>query len=126
MSENDKNILFISFFGYFGKTNNVKKLNTPLSAAPIARFPARSSFIPLLPSSESSKASQAQRAAAMATPDAEQPAPTEPARWRDLDMLLSRPGNLVAASFDSSPTVSGPGPPPPIPPLFSRVLLVGG
>ena len=80
----------------------------------------------LLPSSESWKASQTQRAAAMATPDAEQPAPTEPARWRDLDMLLSRPGNLVAASFDPSPTVSGPGPPPPIPPLFSRVLLVGG
>ncbi|KAG2587942.1 hypothetical protein PVAP13_5NG185000 [Panicum virgatum] len=41
----------------------------------------------------------------MATPDAEQPAPTEPARWRDLDMLLSRPGNLVAASFDPSPTL---------------------
>ena len=80
----------------------------------------------LLPSSESWKASQTQRAAAMATPDAEQPAPTEPARWRDLDMLLSRPGNLVAASFDPSPTVSGPGPPPPIHPLFSRVLLVGG
>jgi len=105
VSENDKNILFFSLFGYFGKTNNVKKLNTPLSAAPIARFTARSSFIPLLPSSESSKASQAQRAAAMATPDAEQPAPTEPARWRDLDMLLSRPGNLVAASFDPSPTL---------------------
>nr|CAB3476863.1 unnamed protein product [Digitaria exilis] len=39
----------------------------------------------------------------MASPDAEQPAPTEPARWRDLDMLLSRPGNLVEASFDPSP-----------------------
>ncbi|OEL32162.1 NEDD8-activating enzyme E1 catalytic subunit [Dichanthelium oligosanthes] len=38
----------------------------------------------------------------MATPDAQ---PTEPARWRDLDMLLSRPGNLVAASFDPSPTL---------------------
>nr|CAB3472812.1 unnamed protein product [Digitaria exilis] len=36
-------------------------------------------------------------------PDTEQPAPTEPARWRDLDMLLSRPGNLVEASFDPSP-----------------------
>ncbi|RLM91693.1 hypothetical protein C2845_PM08G09630 [Panicum miliaceum] len=41
----------------------------------------------------------------MASPDAEQAAPTEPARWRDLDMLLSRPGNLVAASFDPSPTL---------------------
>ncbi|KAG2596791.1 hypothetical protein PVAP13_5KG428300 [Panicum virgatum] len=41
----------------------------------------------------------------MATPDAEQPAPMEPARWRNLDMLLSRPGNLVAASFDPSPTL---------------------
>ena len=92
------------------------------------RRPHRKIHGTLLPysSSESSKASQTQRAAAMATPDAEQPAPTEPARWRDLDMLLSRPGNLVAASFDPSPTVSGPGPPPPIHPLFSRVLLVGG
>ncbi|RLN24243.1 hypothetical protein C2845_PM07G06320 [Panicum miliaceum] len=41
----------------------------------------------------------------MASPDAEQAAPTEPARWRDLDMLLSRPGNLVAASFDPSSTL---------------------
>jgi NEDD8-activating enzyme E1 len=39
----------------------------------------------------------------MASPDA---APTEPERWRDLDMLLTRPGNLVEASFDPSPTVS--------------------
>jgi hypothetical protein len=40
---------------------------------------------------------------AMASPDA---ALTEPERWRDLDMLLTRPGNLVEASFDPSPTVS--------------------
>jgi NEDD8-activating enzyme E1 len=39
----------------------------------------------------------------MASPDA---ALTEPERWRDLDMLLTRPGNLVEASFDPSPTVS--------------------
>ncbi|XP_066341249.1 NEDD8-activating enzyme E1 catalytic subunit-like isoform X2 [Miscanthus floridulus] len=39
----------------------------------------------------------------MASPDAEQLAPTEPARWRDLDMLLSHPGNLVESSFDPSP-----------------------
>ncbi|AQK89325.1 NEDD8-activating enzyme E1 catalytic subunit [Zea mays] len=39
----------------------------------------------------------------MASPDAEQPAPTELERWRDLDMLLSRPGNLVEATFDPSP-----------------------
>ncbi|GJN06281.1 hypothetical protein PR202_ga23992 [Eleusine coracana subsp. coracana] len=39
----------------------------------------------------------------MASPDA---APTEPERWRDLDMLLTRPGNLVEASFEPSPTVS--------------------
>jgi NEDD8-activating enzyme E1 len=39
----------------------------------------------------------------MASPDE---APTESERWRDLDMLLTRPGNLVEASFDPSPTVS--------------------
>ncbi|KAF0897860.1 hypothetical protein E2562_001586 [Oryza meyeriana var. granulata] len=39
----------------------------------------------------------------MASPDEEPAAPTEPERWRDLDMLLSRPGNLVDANFDPSP-----------------------
>lgn len=39
----------------------------------------------------------------MASPDE---APTEPERWRDLDMLLTRPGNLVEASFEPNPTVS--------------------
>ena len=38
----------------------------------------------------------------MASPDAAAPPPTEPDRWRDLDMLLSRPGNLV----DAHPTTS--------------------
>ncbi|BAD81196.1 putative UBA3 [Oryza sativa Japonica Group] len=37
----------------------------------------------------------------MSSPD-EDP-PTEPERWRDLDMLLSRPGNLVHADFNPSP-----------------------
>uniref|UniRef100_A0A0E0JGX1 NEDD8-activating enzyme E1 catalytic subunit n=1 Tax=Oryza punctata TaxID=4537 RepID=A0A0E0JGX1_ORYPU len=37
----------------------------------------------------------------MASPDED--APTEPERWRDLDMLLSRPGNLVHADFHPSP-----------------------
>lgn len=69
--------------------------------------PAPPLFLVVPSRSESSRASQTQRAAAMASPDAEQAAPTEPARWRDLDMLLSRPGNLVAASFDPSPTVRG-------------------
>ena len=59
----------------------------------------------------------------MASPDTEQLAPTEPARWRDLDMLLSHPGNLVEASFDPSPGVSGlPSIPPP--PLLSRVFIL--
>jgi ubiquitin-activating enzyme E1 C len=40
----------------------------------------------------------------MSSPD-EDP-PTEPERWRDLDMLLSRPGNLVHADFNPSPGVS--------------------
>uniref|UniRef100_A0ACD5VQB1 Uncharacterized protein n=2 Tax=Avena sativa TaxID=4498 RepID=A0ACD5VQB1_AVESA len=39
----------------------------------------------------------------MASPDAAPPPPTEPERWRDLDMLLSRPGNLVHSTFDPSP-----------------------
>ncbi|XP_006644044.2 NEDD8-activating enzyme E1 catalytic subunit [Oryza brachyantha] len=37
------------------------------------------------------------------SPDEDPPAPTEPERWRDLDMLLSRPGNLVDANFAPSP-----------------------
>ncbi|KAG8045189.1 hypothetical protein GUJ93_ZPchr0008g11659 [Zizania palustris] len=41
----------------------------------------------------------------MASPDEEPPAPTEPDRWRDLDMLLSRPGNLVDANFDPNPSL---------------------
>lgn len=33
-------------------------------------------------------------------------AATEAARWRDVDRLLSRHGNLVSAGFDPRPTVS--------------------
>lgn len=96
----------------FRRTHSSQQIHSPLPA-PLLFF-----AVPYPSDSESSKA--------MASPDAEQPAPTEPARWRDLDMLLSRPGNLVEASFDPSPTVSGPDPPPPpIHPLFSRVLLLG-
>ncbi|KAI5006706.1 hypothetical protein ZWY2020_033949 [Hordeum vulgare] len=39
----------------------------------------------------------------MASPDAAAAPPTEPERWRDLDILLSRPGNLVHSTFDPSP-----------------------
>ncbi|PKA65020.1 NEDD8-activating enzyme E1 catalytic subunit [Apostasia shenzhenica] len=43
----------------------------------------------------------------------------EPERWRDLDMLLARPGNIVSAGFDPSPQLRreiG---------EFARVLVVG-
>ena len=99
-----------------------KQAQSPCFFLPVFRLPSaapiKASSLFLLPAARE-EASQTQRAAAMASPDAEQPAPTEPERWRDLDMLLSRPGNLVEASFDPSPGVSGL---PSIPPLLRCFL----